>query len=85
MKRAAVIFFLFIACMVKAANPYQRYLLAKAVTVRPHSALLQNSISTAPASISQIPRYQIPKGNVFCRMEDKLTKTTGVWIKVGVK
>jgi hypothetical protein len=85
MKTAVVIFFLFTACIVKANNPYQRYLLAKALTVRPHSALLQNSVSVAPASISQIPHYQIPKGNVFCRMEDKLTKTTGIWIKVGVK
>lgn len=30
-----------------------------------------------------IPRYQIPKGSVFCRMEDKLTRATKVWIKVG--
>lgn len=30
-------------------------------------------------------RHEIPKGNLFCRMEDKLTRATKVWIKVGVK
>ncbi len=34
--------------------------------------------------VKELPRYQIPKGNIFCRMEDYLTKRTGVWIKVGV-
>lgn len=30
-----------------------------------------------------IPRYEIPKGSVFCRMEDKLNRATKVWIKIG--
>lgn len=29
--------------------------------------------------------HSIPKGNVFCRMEEKLAKSTKIWIKVGVK
>lgn len=32
-----------------------------------------------------IPRFERPKGAVFCRMEDYLTAKTKVWIKVGVK
>jgi len=39
----------------------------------------QSSVLAAPA------RYQIPKGNIFCRMEDYMCRTTGVWLKVGVK
>lgn len=35
--------------------------------------------------IQPLPRYQIPKGNVFCIMEDKLMKRTGLWITVGPK
>ncbi|MES2619533.1 MAG: hypothetical protein V4615_01690 [Bacteroidota bacterium] len=35
--------------------------------------------------IRLVPHYEIPKGNVFCRLEDKLTRATKVWIKVGVK
>lgn len=35
--------------------------------------------------LQPLPRYQMPKGNVFCRMEDKLMKLTGVWITVGPK
>lgn len=31
-----------------------------------------------------VPPYQIPKGNIFCRMEDAVTRKTGVWLKVGV-
>jgi len=33
---------------------------------------------------NMVPVYQIPKGNIFCRMEDLVTRKTGVWIKVGV-
>lgn len=32
-----------------------------------------------------IPRFQRPKGAIFCRMEDYLTAKRKVWIKVGVK
>jgi hypothetical protein len=33
---------------------------------------------------SIVPVYQILKGNIFCRMEDLVTRKTGVWLKVGV-
>ncbi|MFN8297927.1 MAG: hypothetical protein U0T75_02385 [Chitinophagales bacterium] len=35
--------------------------------------------------LKPLPRYQIPKGNVFCIMEDKLMKRTGLWLTVGPK
>ncbi len=54
--------------------------------------LLKPVTSAAPAAgntmqkgLLPLPRYQMPKGNVFCRMEDKLMKLTGVWITVGPK
>lgn len=64
-----------------AENPYRTYLLAHSFSVS------RNSVK-APITLPQrylIPRYQIPKGAVFCRMEDKLTKATGLWIKIGLK
>lgn len=33
---------------------------------------------------NMVPVYQIPQGNIFCRMEDLVTSKTGVWLKVGV-
>lgn len=75
----------FVLCcgLSKANNPYQKYLLAKLLTYHRATTCSMSQIKTTP--LYTIPRYQIPKGNVFCRMEDKLTKATGVWIKVGVK
>lgn len=32
-----------------------------------------------------IPHYEIPKGAVFCRMEDYLTRKTKIWMKVGLQ
>lgn len=34
--------------------------------------------------IYMVPRYQIPKGHIFCRMEDIVTRKTNVWLVVGV-
>ena len=34
---------------------------------------------------SMIPKFEIPKGAVFCRLEDKLSRSTGLWIKIGLK
>ncbi len=46
-----------------------------------------DSVMIAPNNINfkqVVPRYKTPKGNIFCRMEDVVTKKTGVWLKVGV-
>lgn len=64
-----------------AGNPYRTFLLT-----RVFPALKSNTTSTTVQEpICTIPHYQIPKCSIFCRMEDKLTKATGIWIKIGVK
>jgi hypothetical protein len=68
--------------VVYAGDPYKTYLLSK---IYPE---LKPSTIFSPGSENRdgcfIPRYETPKGAVFCRMEDKLTRATKVWIKVGV-
>ncbi|MFN8285175.1 MAG: hypothetical protein U0V74_00380 [Chitinophagales bacterium] len=59
---------------------YHRYLLSN-IKAQPVSSFT----SSTPSIPNLVPRYSIPKGNVFCIMEDKLTRATGIWIKVGVK
>ena len=68
---------------MKANDAYRNYLLTRVYTpIHPRSNSLQQKEDINNLSI---PRYKIPIGNVFCRMEDKLTKATKVWICVGVK
>ena len=63
-------------------NWYRIYLLSKVENSTKYADLYsnRNKISMAP-----IPRFERPKGAIFCRMEDYLTAKTKVWIKVGVK
>jgi hypothetical protein len=68
--------------LAHSGDTYRKFLLSKIAQQKTYSA--PHSLQTTPASCI-IPRYEIPKGNIFCRMEDKLTKATGIWIKVGVK
>jgi hypothetical protein len=55
------------------AKPVMQPLIIKRDTSS-HQTILKNIV----------PAYQIPKGNIFCRMEDLVTRKTGVWLKVGV-
>lgn len=82
MKTIALLLFCFASASLKAVNPYILYL----VNSKPihHNVPAIQAGPTAHA-VYIVPRYQIPRGAVFCRMEDKLTKATGVWIKVGVR
>ena len=66
---------------------YRTYLLQQ-LYAGPKEKQFQQQVYTRSGNLSTlacIPKYSIPKGNVFCIMEDKLTKATGIWIKVGVK
>ncbi|MDB5280975.1 MAG: hypothetical protein JWO06_50 [Bacteroidota bacterium] len=80
-----VIVFTILNLALKAEGPYRRYLLSKIYLTEKFSATQPTLSCNATSSEASIPRYQIPKGNIFCRMEDKLTKATKVWIKVGVQ
>lgn len=64
-------------------SPLRTYILLHTLTQRNYEKRQPetNEVKSAYA----IPHYEIPKGAIFCRMEDKLTKATKVWIKVGVK
>jgi hypothetical protein len=71
------------AACLNARNPYRNYLLSKIIS-RPPPALLTYQCNTTAKTMS-IPHYQIPTGSVFCRLEDKLTRATKVWVKIGVQ
>ena len=66
-----------------ANNPYRTYLLTNVSVAKP--APTKSGAALPLKTSCVIPRYEIPKGNVFCRMEDKLTRSTGLWLKIGVK
>ena len=83
MKLWLVLMLIVSSFVVNANDPYRAYLLSKII--------FQENFKihkSAPASIAKsncvIPRFERPKGAVFCRMEDYLTTKTKVWIKVGV-
>ncbi len=85
MKNLVVVLFVFISFFAHANGAYRTYLLSK-VSFQLHSHFQTSANDWASAKTScVIPPYEIPKGNVFCRMEDYLTRKTNVWIKVGVK
>lgn len=70
-------------------NWYRIYLNVKiakrtsfAYPLRPQIPMLRGATGL---SESYIPRFERPKGAIFCRMEDYLTAKTKVWFKVGVK
>ena len=46
---------------------------------------LNSRIEIVVIAFKPVPKYIIPKGSVFCRLEDYLTRKTKIWIKVGVK
>ena len=84
MKPITLLFlFLFLTGASKAGDPYRIYLLTQ----------VNNKLTTAPAITEpttntkdlSLPRYRIPTGAIFCRLEDKLTKATKVWVKIGVE
>ncbi len=84
MKWVAVILLLFTSINLKANNPYRAYLLSK-VSYRQHFSVVESEKTASAETSCIIPRFERPKGAVFCRMEDFLTSKTKIWIKVGVK
>lgn len=83
MRSGLLLTILFLSSFAKAGDGYHNYLLSRLASNHPvktiHTSIIVNTRQ------AEIPRYQIPKGNIFCRMEDKLTRATKVWIKIGVK
>lgn len=84
MKPLITIFILvFWGLATKANNPYITYLLTK--TDGRIKSPVQRYSPKINGTRNWILGYEIPKGAVFCRMENKLMETTRVWIKLGVK
>jgi hypothetical protein len=90
MKNVVAILFILAAICSHAQNSTSAYRLYVMEEVYKHNfkhhtanALAQPQQVQTHNSMYFIPRYEIPKGSVFCRMEDKLTRATKVWIKVG--
>ncbi len=80
-----VMLFVFASFFAQASGVYRTYLLSKvSFQLHSHFQTSENNLTSAKTNCV-IPHYEIPKGNVFCRMEDYLTRKTNVWIKVGVK
>jgi len=83
MKNVFLLALLFLHCEIFAGEGYRYYLLYQTFIKHP-TKMVSNQTAISPAK-AIVPPYQIPKGNIFCRMEDKLTRATKVWIKIGVK
>jgi hypothetical protein len=59
------------------------------ITTYKKHLLMQLTASVKPKIYRQkspqiIPRFERPKGSVFCRMEDVVTRKSGLWLKLGV-
>ena len=81
--------FLLILCslstIAKAGGPYRNYLLSKVYTMHRSAGLHITEVNPSLSSAAFIPRFERPKGAIFCRMEDMVTKATKVWLKIGVQ
>jgi len=83
MKQFLVVVLMVMVFVVNATNP----LLKK----QPENVWFQNTKLPVKNNLLPvfkpayfIPPYKTPKGSVFCRMEEKVTKASGVWLKLGV-
>ena len=84
MKNVLLILFVLFSASIKANNPYRAYLISK-IPSQSHLFKVESEKAINAISTSTIPRFERPKGAVFCRMEDYLIAKTKVWIKIGVK
>lgn len=82
---AAVFIFCSLASDLKAGGPYRNYLLSKVYVIHKPVEARTAWPGTPLSPAAFIPRYETPRGAVFCRMEDKVTKATKVWLKIGVQ
>ena len=70
---------------LKANDPYRDYLLSK-IYLQPQSKIQSgNTLTPTVGAGAFIPKYETPRGAIFCRMEDKVTRATKVWLKIGVQ
>jgi hypothetical protein len=68
-----------------ANSPYRNYLLSKIYIHTKPLTHQQSIVNSVVGSGAFIPRFERPKGAIFCRMEDQVTKATKIWLKLGVQ
>lgn len=83
MKNVGAFFFVIASLFAKADDPYRAYLFSK-ISKPINFRVQESSVPFSTKTTCVIPRFERPKGAVFCRMEDYLTTKTKVWFKVGV-
>lgn len=86
MKTIVTILFIASIYFAKAqdsSSAYKRYVDSELTRCHQPTVHRMAKVDSAVIKPYLIPRYEIPKGSVFCRMEDKLNRATKVWIKVG--
>ncbi len=72
---------------LNAGGVYRKFLLYEVYheagfTAKPNH---EGAINYRPGPAAYIPRFETPRGAIFCRMEDKVTRATKVWLKIGVQ
>lgn len=82
--RFACAMFLMGSYVLKAQETHRAYRIHKVLNcpVKPPFMLLH---PTVPKAMLSIPKVETPKGAVFCRFEDFMTRKTKVWVKIGVR
>ena len=86
MKTFLIAFGMFLSVSLKAHDWYRIFLVSKiSAYTTPH--IFRTTFCNTPLCglPPEIPRFERPKGAIFCRMEDYMTAKTKVWLKVGVK
>jgi hypothetical protein len=68
-----------------ASGPYRNYLLSKIYPAAKPVIYYGQPTQLPVGPLALIPHYETPKGAIFCRMEDKVTRATKVWLKLGVQ
>ena len=82
---AALLVLCSLTLAAKAGDPYRDYLLSKVYLQVQSNPVHCMSIIPSVGAAAFIPHYETPKGAIFCRMEDKVTRATKVWLKLGVE
>ncbi len=77
-----LIIFTALSAGLSADSPYGSYLSTRASS---KIFVTKSFLGLSVKKSRIIPRYEIPKGSVFCRMEERLKNSTGLWLKIGVK
>lgn len=80
-----VVVFCSVTVVSAARGVYRQYLLSTISSFHKPAEVHEPAINSTLSPAAYIPRFERPRGAIFCRMEDKVTKATKVWLKIGVE